>query len=39
VTRVRYQIQTASPIDFKAESAKLAEMIKQYDMNSDSLFV
>lgn len=28
-----------SPIDFKAESAKLAEMIKQYDVNSDSLFV
>ena len=36
--RVRYQIVGTSAIDFKAESAKLAEMIKQYD-NSDSLFV
>ena len=28
-----------APVDYKAESAKLAEMIKQYDMESDSLFV
>jgi hypothetical protein len=37
--RVRYQIQSTAQLDFKAESVKLAEMIKQYDMNSDSLFV
>ncbi|KIW03005.1 uncharacterized protein PV09_05663 [Verruconis gallopava] len=37
--RVRYQIMSINPVDFKAESAKLAEMIKQYDIGSDSLFV
>ncbi|KAF4511929.1 hypothetical protein G6O67_001126 [Ophiocordyceps sinensis] len=32
--RVRYQVMNASFLDFKAEGAKLAEMIKQFDMNS-----
>ncbi|KAG5921079.1 hypothetical protein E4U61_007153 [Claviceps capensis] len=34
VQRVRYQVLTAAPLDFKSEGDKLAEMIKQYDMNS-----
>jgi len=37
--RVRYQITGTSQIDFKAESAKFADVIKMYDSNSDSLFV
>ncbi|TQV90333.1 hypothetical protein V2A60_004290 [Cordyceps javanica] len=34
VQRVRYQVMTASFLDFKSEGDKLAEMIKQYDMNN-----
>jgi replication factor A1 len=39
--RVRYQITGTAPIDFKSESAKLVEMIKQYDNKDDGggLFV
>ncbi|KAL0942486.1 putative replication factor-a protein 1 [Colletotrichum truncatum] len=32
--RVRYQVMSASPIDFKAEGAKLAELIKQFSISS-----
>ncbi len=32
--RVRYQVMSANLLDFKAEGNKLAEMIKQYDMNA-----
>ncbi|KAK5987089.1 Replication factor A protein 1 [Cladobotryum mycophilum] len=31
--RVRYQVMSATLLDFKAEANKLAEMIKQYDLN------
>ncbi|KAK4089691.1 hypothetical protein ACCO45_006025 [Purpureocillium lilacinum] len=31
--RVRYQVMSASLLDFKTEGNKLAELIKQYDMN------
>ncbi|KXJ91043.1 replication factor-a protein 1 [Microdochium bolleyi] len=31
--RVRYQVMSASPIDFKSESARLADLIKQFSMN------
>lgn len=37
--RVRYQVQYAKPLDFKAEAKKLADVIKQYSIGSDSLFV
>ncbi|EFZ01765.1 replication factor-A subunit 1 [Metarhizium robertsii] len=32
--RVRYQIMSAAFLDFKSEGNKLAELIKQYDMNA-----
>ncbi|QUC23289.1 uncharacterized protein UV8b_07530 [Ustilaginoidea virens] len=32
--RVRYQVMTAAPLDFKAEGNKLSELIKQYDIDS-----
>ncbi|ORY57296.1 replication factor-a protein 1 [Pseudomassariella vexata] len=32
--RVRYQVMSASPLDFKAEAAKLADMIKQFGISS-----
>ncbi|KAK3181146.1 Replication factor A protein 1 [Lecanicillium sp. MT-2017a] len=32
--RIRYQVMNASFLDFKTEGDKLAEMIKQYDMNN-----
>ncbi|CAJ2502861.1 Uu.00g102550.m01.CDS01 [Anthostomella pinea] len=32
--RVRYQVMGATPLDYKAEAAKLSEMIKQFDINS-----
>ncbi|KAK1970386.1 replication factor-a protein 1 [Colletotrichum eremochloae] len=32
--RVRYQVMNASPIDYKAEGAKLAELIKQFGISS-----
>jgi replication factor A1 len=31
--RVRYQVMSAAPIDFKSEGNKLAELIKQYNIN------
>ncbi|KAF2436074.1 single-stranded DNA-binding replication protein A [Tothia fuscella] len=40
--RVRYQISSASPVNFKTETAKLTELIHQYTIqggNDDSLFV
>lgn len=37
--RVRYQVQTARPLDYSAEAKKLADIIKMYNMESDSLFV
>jgi len=30
---------SATPVNYVTEAKKLAEMIKQYDLNSDSLFV
>lgn len=32
--RVRYQVMSASLLDFKSEGNRLAEMVKQYDPNS-----
>jgi len=32
-------VLSAAPVNFSAEAKKLAEIIKQYDLNSDSLFV
>ena len=32
-TRVRYQVSSASPLNFVSESAKLAELIKQYNID------
>ena len=37
--RVRYQVQYAKPLDFALEANKLAQIIKQYNIDSDSLFV
>lgn len=37
--RVRYQVQYANPIDFSRESKKLADIIKLYNTQDDSLFV
>lgn len=38
--RVRYQVSGATPIDYARESAKLADLIKQYSIeDSNSLFV
>lgn len=37
--RVRYQVQYAKPLDFSVEAKKLADIIKQYNIESDSLFV
>lgn len=34
VYRIRYQVMSSSFLDFKSEGNKLAEMIKQYDMNA-----
>ena len=31
--RVRYQVMSAAPLDFKAEGNKLAELIKQYSIS------
>jgi hypothetical protein len=33
------QVMTVAPLNFKSESAKLTELIKQYSIDSDSLFV
>ncbi|KAI1293967.1 replication factor-A protein [Xylaria venustula] len=32
--RVRYQVMSASPLDYKNEALKLADMIKQFDISS-----
>ncbi|KAI1363849.1 replication factor-A protein [Xylaria arbuscula] len=32
--RVRYQVMSAAPLDYKTEALKLADMIKQFDMSS-----
>lgn len=32
--RIRYQVMSATPIDYQAESARLTELIKQLDVNS-----
>ncbi|TDZ27390.1 Replication factor A protein 1 [Colletotrichum spinosum] len=32
--RIRYQVMSASPIDYKAEGQKLADLIKQFDISS-----
>ena len=37
--RVRYQVQTAGPLNYSLEAKKLADIIKQYSIESDSLFV
>ncbi|KAI7110499.1 hypothetical protein KC352_g36263, partial [Hortaea werneckii] len=37
--RVRYQVQYANPIDFSRESKKLADIIKLYNAQEDTLFV
>ncbi|CAK1366978.1 unnamed protein product [Cercospora beticola] len=37
--RVRYQVQYARTIDYAQEAKKLADIIKQYNIASDSLFV
>jgi len=31
--RVRYQVMNATPLDWKSEGHKLAELIKQYNFN------
>jgi hypothetical protein len=37
--RVRYQVQYANPINYAMEANKLANIIKLYNQDSDSLFV
>ncbi|KAF2101606.1 replication factor A 1, rfa1 [Rhizodiscina lignyota] len=37
--RVRYHAMSAASLNFSNECAKLVDILKQYDMNSDSLFV
>lgn len=37
--RVRYQVQTARPLDFSVESKKLADLIQKYSLQENSLFV
>lgn len=37
---VRYQVSSAQPVNFSAEANRLAEIIKQYNIDDDnSLFV
>lgn len=31
--RIRYQVMSASPLNYVAEANKLAELIKQYELN------
>ncbi|GAW21456.1 hypothetical protein ANO14919_109750 [Xylariales sp. No.14919] len=33
-SRIRYQVQSAAPLDFKTEALKLADMIKQFGISS-----
>ncbi|CAK4032170.1 related to single-stranded DNA-binding replication A (RPA), large (70 kD) subunit and related [Lecanosticta acicola] len=37
--RVRYQVQYANPLNFSVEAKKLADIIKQYNIQDESLFV
>ncbi|KAF2722320.1 replication factor-a protein [Polychaeton citri CBS 116435] len=37
--RVRYQVQYANPLNFVQEAKKLADIIKQYSLEDNSLFV
>lgn len=39
INRVRYQVQYANPLNFGVEANKLANIIKLYNQDSDSLFV
>lgn len=34
VRRIRYQVMSATVLDFKSEGNKLAELIKQYNISS-----
>lgn len=36
---MRYQVQYANPLNFGVEANKLAAVIKQYSIDSNSLFV
>lgn len=36
---MRYQVQSAAPLNFAAEANKLASIIKTYSINDDGLFV
>ena len=38
ITRVRYTIKSLQKVNYAAEAAKLAELLKQYKMD-ESLFV
>ncbi|TKX27032.1 replication factor A C-terminal domain-containing protein [Elsinoe australis] len=37
--RVRYQVLSAAPVNFAQEAKKLADLLKQYSLDGDSLFV
>ncbi|KAJ8610535.1 hypothetical protein MRB53_038527 [Persea americana] len=37
--RVRYQVTSCHALDFKSESARLQEIIKQYESSEDAMFV
>lgn len=37
--RIRYQVMNASPLNFKQEAAKLTELLNQYKLDDDSLFM
>jgi len=39
VYRPRYQVLNLYKLNYAQEANKLAQLIKQYDMNEDSLFV
>ena len=39
VYRPRYQVLNLHKLNYAQEANKLAQLIKQYDMNEDSLFV
>jgi replication factor A1 len=39
VVRPRYQVMGITTLNYAQEANKLAQLIKQYDLDSDSLFV
>jgi replication factor A1 len=39
LSRPRYQVQNLNKLNYAAEANKLAQLIKQYDMNEDTLFI